>query len=358
VLDLGRLNSIEVLDPGRRLVRVEPGARWIEVARALEPHGWAITSGDYGGVGVGGLATAGGVGWFAREHGLTIDRVRAVELLTAGGRLVRASADENPELFWGMRGAGFEFGIATAFELEAHETGDVAFAQLQFAATDVAGLLEGYGRVVEGSPRDLTASLILNPGRGGTASASILALVDAADADTVVARLQPLAELAPLTGQNAGIMSYADVMGSYYQPGPHRAESEPYAHSGLVDHITPEFAADAAAFLESGATHFFQFRAVGGAVADVPEDATAYAGRSANFALTAISGAPARLDAAWAELRPHLTGAYLSFDTARDEQTRALVWPNAHLARLRALKAEWDPQNVFRDNLGLGTPAG
>jgi FAD/FMN-containing dehydrogenase len=358
VLDLGRLNSIEVIDPARRLVRVEPGARWIEVARALEPHGWAITSGDYGGVGVGGLATAGGVGWFAREHGLTIDHVRAVELLTADGRVVRASADENPELFWGMRGAGFEFGIATAFELEAHETGDVAFAQLQFAATDVAGLLEGYGRVVESSPRDLTASLILNPGRGGTASASILALVDSADPDTVVARLQPLAELAPLTGQNAGIMSYADVMGSYYQPGPHRAESEPYAHSGLVEHITPEFAGDAAAFLESGATHFFQFRAVGGAVADVPADATAYAGRSANFALTAISGAPARLDAEWARLRPHLTGSYLSFDTARDDESRALVWPPEHLARLRALKAEWDPQNVFSDNLGLGASAG
>lgn len=358
VLDLGRLNSITVLDETARLVRVEAGARWIEVARALAPHGWAITSGDYGGVGVGGLATAGGVGWFAREHGLTIDHVRAVEVLTADGRLVRASADEHPELFWGMRGAGFEFGIAIAFEFEARETGDVGFAQLQFAATDVAGLLEAYGRVVEQSPRDLTASLILNPGRGGTASATVLALVDSADPETVVARLQPLAEIARLTGQNAGIMSYADVLGSYYQPGPHRGESEPYAHSGLVPHLTPEFAADAAAFLESGATHFFQFRAVGGAVSDVPDDATAYAGRSANFSLTAISGSSTRLDAEWARLRPHLTGAYLSFDTARDDDIRGLVWPPAHLARLQALKAEWDPEGVFADNLGLGAPAG
>lgn len=353
VLDLGRLNSIEVLDPARRLVRIEPGARWIDVARTLGAHGWALTSGDYGGVGVGGLATAGGVGWFAREHGLTIDRLRAVELLTASGELVRASTDENPELFWGMRGAGFEFGIATAFEFEAHETGEVGFAQLQFAATDVAGLLEAYGRVVEGSPRDLTASLILGPGRGGVATASVLALVDAADPDTVVERLQPLAEIAPLTGQNASISSYADVMGSYYQPGPHQGQSEPHARSGLVEHLTPEFAADAAAFLASGATHFFQFRAVGGAVSDVAEDATAYAGRSANFSLTAISGNEEVLDAAWAGLRPHLTGAYLSFDTGRDETTRALVWPDAHRTRLRALKAEWDPENVFRDNLGL-----
>lgn len=354
VIDLGKLDRITVLDESRRLVRLEPGARWIEVARALQPHGWALTSGDYGGVGVGGLGLAGGVGWFAREHGLTIDHLRAVELLTADGRFVRASADENPELFWGLRGAGFEFGIATALEFEAHETGDVAFAQLQFAADDVPSLLEAYGRAVEAAPRDVTASLILTPGRGGAASATLLALVDSADADTVLARLQPLAEIAPLTGQNAGIMSYADVMGSYYQPGPHQGQSEPYARSGLVAHITPEFAADAAAFLESGATHFFQFRAVGGAVADVPEDATAYAGRAANFSLTAISGREASLDAAWDRLRPHLTGAYLSFDTGRDDRTRGLVWPPAHLARLRALKREWDPDGVFRDNLGLG----
>src|SRR5690606_25864250 len=112
VIDLRALSSIEVLDEDRRLVRIGPGARWMEVARALEPHGWALSSGDYGGVGVGGLATAGGVGWLAREHGLTIDHVRAVDLLTASGELVRSSADEHPELFWGMRGAGFEFGIA------------------------------------------------------------------------------------------------------------------------------------------------------------------------------------------------------------------------------------------------------
>ena len=115
-------------------------------------NGWSLTSGDYGGVGVGGLATAGGVGWLAREHGLTIDHVRAVELVTADGRLVRASADENPELFWGMRGAGSEFGIVVAFEFQVDETGDVGFAQLQFAADDVAGFLEGYGRIVEAGP--------------------------------------------------------------------------------------------------------------------------------------------------------------------------------------------------------------
>jgi alkanesulfonate monooxygenase SsuD/methylene tetrahydromethanopterin reductase-like flavin-dependent oxidoreductase (luciferase family)/FAD/FMN-containing dehydrogenase len=358
VIDLGRLNAITVLDAAERLVRLEPGARWIEVARALQPHGWALTSGDYGGVGVGGIGTAGGVGWLAREHGLTIDHLRAVELVTASGDLVRASADENPELFWGLRGAGFEFGIAVAFEFVVDEVGDVGFAQLQFAVDDVAAAIEEYGRIVEAAPRDLTASLILGPGRGGPASAMVLAVVDSDDPDTVVERLQPFTALGALAGQSVDIRSYAEVMTNAYQSGPHQAQGEPHARSGSVDHITPDFAREAAAFLASGATHFFQFRAVGGAVADVPADATAYAGRSANFTLAAISGRPDALDVAWSRLRPHFSGAYLSFDTARDDATRELVWPPAHLARLRALKAEWDPDHVFHDNLGLGTPVG
>ena len=356
VIDLARLNRIDVLDASRRLVRIEPGARWIDVARALQPHGWALTSGDYGGVGVGGIGTAGGVGWLAREHGLTIDHLRAVELVTAAGDVVRASADEHPELFWGMRGAGFEFGIAVAFEFEVDEVGEVGFAQLQFALDDVAAAVEEYGRIVESAPRDTTASLVLGPGRGGPASGLVLAVVDSDDPDTVLERLQPFLALGALTGQSVGILPYAEVMTNAYQPGPHRAQGEPFAHSGSVDRITPEFAAEAARFLSSGGTHFFQFRAMGGAVADVPADGTAFAGRSANFSLTAISGDPGRLDAAWDRMRPHFSGAYVSFDTARDDTTRNLVWPPAHLERLRELKAQWDPDGVFRDNLGLGIP--
>jgi alkanesulfonate monooxygenase SsuD/methylene tetrahydromethanopterin reductase-like flavin-dependent oxidoreductase (luciferase family)/FAD/FMN-containing dehydrogenase len=353
VIDLRKLDRIEVLDEPSRLVRIGPGARFLDVARALQPRGWALTSGDYGGVAVGGIGVAGGIGWFAREHGLTIDHLRAVELVTASGELVRASAEENPELFWGMRGAGFEFGIATAFEFHVHEAGDVGFAQLQFATDDLAGLLEGYGRVVEGSPRDLTASLIVNPGRGATATGILLAVVDSSDPDTVIERLQPVADLAPLTGQSVTLVPYSAVMEFGHQPGPHRAESEPYAHSGLVEHLTPEVATAVADFLRSGAAQFVAFRAVGGAVADVPDDATAYAGRAANFSLTALSGRPGPFDEAWDALRPHLMGAYVSFETDRDARARELVWPRAHLERLRALKREWDPDGIFRDNLPL-----
>jgi FAD/FMN-containing dehydrogenase len=163
VIDLAALNGIEVLDPATRRVRIGPGARWGEVAQALHPHGWAISSGDYGGVGVGGLATAGGIGFLAREHGLTIDHLRAVEMVLADGSVVRADEQHHPDLFWGVRGAGSALGIVTSFELEADEVGELGFAQLTLDASDTAGLLQAYGSVVEAAPRDLTAFLILGP---------------------------------------------------------------------------------------------------------------------------------------------------------------------------------------------------
>jgi FAD/FMN-containing dehydrogenase len=109
VIDLRHLNGIEVLDPAARRVRIGPGARWREVAAALQPHGWALSSGDSGAVGVGGLATSGGIGLLARAHGLTIDRLVAARVVLADGSIVVADEHENQELFWAVRGAGANF---------------------------------------------------------------------------------------------------------------------------------------------------------------------------------------------------------------------------------------------------------
>ena len=143
MIALDALDDVTVLDGHR--VRIGPGARWGDVARKLAPYGLAITSGDHGGVGVGGLATTGGIGWFVREHGLTIDHVRSVDVVTASGDLVHASDDENSDLFWAMRGAGANFGVAVSFEIDAHPVGaQVGFAMLVFAPDDVAAFLRGW----------------------------------------------------------------------------------------------------------------------------------------------------------------------------------------------------------------------
>ncbi|GAA1793582.1 hypothetical protein GCM10009748_30790 [Agromyces lapidis] len=353
VVDLSKMHGMSVLDEASRLVRIEAGARWKDVAAFLAPHGWALSSGDYGGVGVGGLATAGGIGYLAREHGLTIDHLRAAELVLADGRVVRADATEHPELFWAVRGAGASFGIVTAFEFE------VGFAQLAFDASDRAGFLEAWGRWVVESPRDVTSFLIMGGTRPGQPPvANVMTMIDSDDPDTVLERLQPLADAAPLIGQDVRLSTYDAVMANAGDES-HGAEGEPTSRSGLIGRVTPEFARAAARYLDEGASYFFQLRAVGGAVHDVPADATAFAHRSAEFSVVAFGSSSMRTSERWDELiAPHTAGAYLSFETMQGERAVAAAFPPATLERLRALKAEVDPGNLFRDNANLGAAAG
>ena len=325
----------------------------MDVAAALEPHGWALSSGDYGGVGVGGLATAGGIGFLAREHGLTIDHLISAEVVLADGSVVTASDDENPDLFWALRGAGANFGIVTSFEFEVDEVGPVGYAQLAFDASDTAGFLENWGRVVEQSPRDLTSFLIMGGSRPGQpAVAQLISVVDSDDPDTVVERLQPLADLAPLLQQSVQIVPYATVMANA-SDAPHRGQGEPASRSGLIEHLTPQFAGAAAAMLASGDVHFFAIRSVGGAVADVSPDATAYAHRTANFSVAALGADAERLDRVWHGLHGHFEGLYLSFDTGQTAERLTDAFPEATLARLRELKRRFDPGNTFRDNFNI-----
>ncbi len=356
VIDLSRMNDVTVIDEATRRIRVGAGARWIDVATTLEPHGWALSSGDYGGVGVGGLATAGGVGWLARSHGLTIDKLVSVHVVLADGREVDASAESNPDLFWAMRGAGANFGIATEFEFEVDEVPAVGFAQLTFAVgetrAEVADFLVAWGAAIEAAPREVTGQVILGGRRPGQPQlAQAMLVVDSDDPETIVDMLQPIAELAPLADQSVQLLPYAAVMANV-QEGFHNGQGEPMARSGLLEHLTPTFAAAAAAMLQDGLSYFFSIRAVGGAVSDVPADATAYANRSANFSVAAF-GRPGDFAVAWDALGPQFSGLYLSFETDTRPERLDAAFPGATLTRLRELKGRYDPDNVFRDNFNV-----
>lgn len=351
VIDVSRMNAIEVLDEARRLVRLEPGARWGEVATALAPYGWAISSGDFGGVGVGGLATTGGIGFLGRAHGLTIDHVRAVEVVLADGSQVRASAEENPDLFWGMRGAGFNFGIVTAFELEADEVSAVGVAQLVFDANDTADFLQRWGAAVEAAPRELTSFLTMGAPRDGQVMAQTTTVIDSEDPDTILAMLQPFAQIAPLVGQAIQVVPYPALVTA--PDAQQYSQGEPVTRTGFLEHLTPAFAADAERLIRSGRTFFFQIRALGGATSDVPPDATAFAHRSANFSVVAFGAGRAQLDGIWDPMHHHFDGLYPSFETDPRPERLLDAYPPATLARLRELKARYDPDNVFRDNLNI-----
>jgi alkanesulfonate monooxygenase SsuD/methylene tetrahydromethanopterin reductase-like flavin-dependent oxidoreductase (luciferase family) len=347
VIDVGALDDITVLDAATRLVRIGPGARWRDVAKVLQPHGWALSSGDYGGVGVGGLATAGGIGFLNRKHGLTIDHLRAVEMVLADGTLVRASETENSELFWAVRGAGANFGVAVAFEFVVDEVEEVGWAQLTFQAPEPAAYLEAFGRVVSTLPRETTPFLILGQG-----VAQVMAMVDSSDPDVIINQLQPFADVAPLVQQQVVIAPYAAVM-NMFPEAPHDGRGEPVSRSALVREITPGFAAASADLIRSGASHWYQIRTVGGAVADVASDATAYAHRDANFSLTVMGGNAQRLDRWFEPVRRQSEGLYVSFESDRSPDRIADAFPPATLDRLRRLKTQLDPHNLFQDNFNI-----
>ena len=351
VIDLGQLNEIQLLDPATGRIRLGPGARWGDVAVALQAHGLAMSSGDYGDVGVGGLATAGGVGLLGRKYGLTIDHVVAAEIVLADGRLVRADADHHPDLFWAIRGAGGNFGIVTAFELEAYPLGNVVHSTMVLEAGP--GLLERWGSVVEASPRELTSFLMLGR-QGRDAIAQLMTVFAGDDIDAATSALTPLLSIGPVLQQQASLVPYAAVVPPHGGVQLGGGMGEPAFRSGIVDHITPEVDHDALVLVTSGAAPFFQLRAVGGAVNDVDPLATAYAHRSQNFVASGVGASRPQLDEAWdAGLGRHSTGLYLSFNTDPRPERLAEAFPGETLTRLRALKTEYDPDNVFDQNLPI-----
>jgi hypothetical protein len=355
VIDVGAMNSIDVLDRDRRLVRIGPGATWKQISVALLPYGWAIGSGDYGGVGVGGLATAGGIGFLSREQGLTIDRLRAVELVLADGSEVRASAEENPDLFWAVRGAGANFGVATAFEFEAAAVGEVGWARLIFVSTDLEGTLRRYGELASSAPRDTSVFLVTGPPQQGQSVIQLFGVVDNADPDVVIARLTPFLDLGTLAQQQVVITPYAGVMGMAADVGPegHQGYGDVHSRSAFIPALTASVAQDTARMLRGGEVFFFELRAMGGAIADVPADATAFAHRSAAFQLAALGASERGLDAAFAPVRKHAEGLYLSFETDQGPERLRDAFPAATLERLRRLKRRYDPANLFHDNFNI-----
>lgn len=351
VIDLRHLNRIEVLDRTKNLVRIEAGARWGQVAEELEKSKLALSSGDYGGVGVGGLATTGGLGYFARKYGLTIDRIRAAEIVLVDGNIVRADADTNPDLFWAIRGAGANFGVVTSFEFEAYEIGNVIRAIQVFDLSDAETFLVNWGRIIEAAPRELTSFLSVFSSRKAP-MAQAISVFAGDDTEAATKALTPLLDAGPVLQQQAHIAPYPTLVP--WQEGPHGGSTMGVSHSGLIEHITPEIAGHIASIVRSRSAEMVQLRAAGGAVNDMPADATAYAHRTQNFSLLAASyDNPAALNAQWDQLKPLLKGMYAAFETDMSPEILLAAYPEPTLSRLRQLKAKYDPDNVFNTSFNI-----
>ncbi|TWD17673.1 FAD/FMN-containing dehydrogenase [Streptomyces sp. T12] len=354
VIDLSKMNAIEVLDQTTGRIRVEPGARWGHVAQALAPYGLAMSSGDYGDVGVGGLATTGGIGYMARKFGLTIDHVTAAEIVVADGRKLRVDATHYPDLFWALRGAGANFGIVTAFELDAYPIENVAYATITVDATETADFLVKWGRLVEDAPREISSFMSLFPTRrGGPVTAQITLVYADDDVEAAQEALTPFLTTGPVVNQQAQLAPYYAIVAP--PENHHSGQGLSDSRSGMLEHLTREAAEVIEKMIKSGDIMVMQFRSMGGAVHDTPKDSMAWSHRTQNFAVLAATApvqAP-RLDAHWSKLYPLLNGMYLSFETSTDPARLLDAFPEPVLQRLRQLKAEWDPTEVFNRNFNI-----
>lgn len=364
VIDLRRMRDIQI-DPVARIAWVGGGATAGEVTHAAHAHGLAVPFGDTASVGVGGLTLGGGIGYLVRKHGLTIDNLVAVELVTADGDLVTASADEHTDLFWALRGGGGNFGVATRFAYRLVEAGTVTGGALFFDGT--ADNLARLMALADAAPDELSmiADTMFCPpipavpvelhGRLVT----IALFVHAGDLDAGAAALAPFRAVGPL----------ADLVGPMPYPAIYAfgEGAEQPAHEVVRTTFRSDFGPETAGTIfealarPSSPGVLVQTRVLGGAMARVPADATAFAHRATKVQVTIINGhdgADEAPHAAWAaELAAAVTppgaGAYVNFLADEGEARLRAAYPGATYERLVAVKRRWDPSNVFRSTQNI-----
>jgi FAD/FMN-containing dehydrogenase len=358
VIDLSKLASVDLIDDGQHVVRIGGGATWGQVATALATHGLGISSGDTGSVGVGGLTLTGGIGWKVRKHGLALDNLVAAEVVLASGDLVRASAQENPDLFWAIRGGGGNFGIVTAFEFAAHPTTDVFCGVISFPASEATGVLQGWADYMRSAPDELTSVVNLaNPVAGGhEAPVEIRVVFDGDDPDLAAEAIAPIRRLGTVLDDDVAVTAYPETLeqGGTPPAGIHFRTRSAFVDQESVSEVLQILA-------EVGTTKgspFINLRSVSGAVSRVPDDATAYAHRHAELMVMTLTAGPQPaveaaepvLAAIWKRLTPHFSGAYANFLTSATDEDVAAIYPPKTTERLAAIKHRYDPGNLFASN--------
>lgn len=366
VVDLRSLADIAI--DGDR-VSIGGGARWGDVAAALAPHGLAISSGDTKTVGVGGLTLGGGVGWFVRLWGLAIDSLESAEVVLADGRVVTASATSEPDLFWAIRGGGGNFGAVTRFTFRAHPLPDgVVSGSIDLAPdADLAAAFTGWRDALRVAPEELTTTYMGLPSFGeGIPPVSQITYVWAnSDIEAARTAIAPLLEIPGVTGHTIAHMPYVDVL-MEEQPDAGEVEAPAIAmvdDNGFAASFDDELIAELAAVKRELGDTVLMVRLLGGAYGRVAPDATAWGYRDTEAWIISVAFYPEgeifdtqapRARALWSRLDRWLAGMYGNFSTLADPVER--MYPPATLSRLRAIKAAYDPGNLFHRTHNV-TPA-
>jgi len=366
VLDLSAMRALDI-DAQARTAWAQTGLTAGEYTVAAGAHGLATGFGDTGSVGIGGLTLGGGVGYLVRKHGLTIDSLLAAELVTADGQVLHVDADTHPELFWAIRGGGGNFGVATRFQYRLHPVDRIVGGMLLLPAT--AEVIAAFVAEAEAAPEELSAiaNIMVAPpmppmpeqAHGKLIVMALLCWAGEAEAgERAMARFRGLAT--PFADM-VRPMPYPEIY-QFTEGGPspdHEAARSQFldavdrpAAETIVEHLRASTAPLAVA----------QLRVLGGAMARVPADATAFAhrGRRVMAALGAVWERPeeAATHQAWvtgfaAALRQGDLGVYVNFVGDEGQARVREAYPGSTWEKLAAVKARYDPTNLFRLNQNI-----
>jgi FAD/FMN-containing dehydrogenase len=360
VIDLSPMTEVRV-DPAARTARAGGGTTWGTFDRAAQEHGLATTGGLISTTGVGGLTLGGGLGWLMRSYGLSCDNLRAAEVVTADGRRLTASAEENADLFWGLRGGGGNFGVVTSFEYRLHPVDQLLGGMLVYPAERGREVLRLYREVTRWAPDALTTFAVLMTSPDGVPVAAVLPAYNGPINDGE-ATIQPLRDLGPVADQ-VGPMAYTQLqtmLDEGFPPGLQVYWRSDFL-TGLSDE-TIDVVLDYFARITSPLSTVI-FEHFGGAVARVGQDETAFAHRDAEYDVVIVGRwtdpSEAQRHLAWARglsaaLRPFARGVYVNYLGVDDgaDRVRAAYRPETY-ARLAALKTRYDPTNLFRLNQNI-----
>ena len=365
VIDLRGMSKIDV-DPRARTAWVETGATALQVTQALAEHGLAIGFGDSGSVGVGGITLGGGIGFLVRKFGMTIDSLLAADLVTADGRHLRVDADNHSDLFWAIRGGGGNFGVATRLEFRLHElphfTGGILILPATpetiagFAAASIAARdeLSTIANVMPAPPLPFLPAEL----HGRLVIFAFIAY--AGDDESAGRAIAPLRSLATPMADMVKPQPYVAM----YPPEDPSYRPTAVARTMFVDSVDTSTAEIVLDYLSKSDApmRVAQLRALGGAMARVPADATAFAHRSrrmlVNVAAFYQSEADREARRAWVSelakaIQPSDDAAYVGFLTDDGEARIRATYPGATWDRLTRTKATYDPTNLFRLNQNI-----
>jgi hypothetical protein len=351
MIDLTALNQVRV-DPSRRRAWIQGGALLGSLDQATQAYGLATTAGNVSHTGVGGLTLGGGMGWLARRHGLACDNVMSYQLITAAGSLIRASATENPDLYWGLRGGGGNFGIVTQFEFRLHPVGTQALSvMLDFPIEDAAPVLRGWRDLSLAAPRSATFEASVD---GERVRVGYVWVGDPQQGRRLLAGLGALGR--PVSTEITEL-SYLDLQTRDDSPQGHALRR--YWKGHYFSHLDDAAIATMVSHPSDDLRPGFSLQAYGGAIADVPDDDTAFSQRGTAFEFVAAARwsdpaeDAARIGAARAfaaQLDDFASGAYVNALTDEGAAGVRRAYPAAKLARLVALKDTYDPENAFHLN--------